>query len=268
MVWKLEKITSVGFIIQQVYWFQNFGDLDGYKVQPNESDSTTIFTFNQSILLTTKGEMSTSTKYYYILETTTYMDVSSNSLEGEIPLGITNLVGLKYLILSMNKLDGIIWTTFKNLEALETLDLSQNNLSGPIPPMLSSSLSTFNVSFNNLSGAIPTGGQFDTFTSVSSYLPGNLGLCGQIIQRSCTHNQANPPMDPLDSINLGITNYVSIAGFEIGAVGGFLIVVVTLLVWSPARRFIFGTERSQKIIAMIMQPGYGFFNPIELGWFS
>jgi len=229
---------------------QNFGNLDGYKVLPSGTTGANAFTLYQRVNLTMRGD---DVAYSYILQATTYMDMSSNALQGEIPQGIVDLVGLKYLNLSKNRLEGNIWTAVENLKALESLDLSQNSLSGPLPSALPSSVGTFKVSLNNLSGAIPRGGQFDTFTN-SSYLPGNPELCGDVIHRPCAGDEIPDEVDT-DS-KLGVLDYVSLTGFGIGAAGGFCIVVITSLVWAPARVFVFGKRKNTTKV----QPGF-FISP-------
>ena len=64
--------------------------------------------------------------YLYILKADTFMDRSSNLLQGGIPEALTDVVALKYLMLSKNRLEGGILAEFVNLQDLETLDLSQN----------------------------------------------------------------------------------------------------------------------------------------------
>lgn len=230
---------------------QTFGNLDGYKVEPNSNESSpgAPFTLNQRLNLTFRGD---SVSYSYILLTNTFMDLSSNLLGGEIPEELTKLVALKYLILSNNKLEGGIWASFQNLQDLETLDLSQNNLTGQLPPSLPSSLNVFNVSFNNLNGAIPTSGQYGTFGK-AYYLPGNPSLCGTAIGRPCVGGEV------ANSRDFRVSDYMSIPGFGIGAAGGFLIVAVTSIAWTPARVFIFGAAK-RKTNAKV-QPGYGVYNP-------
>ena len=240
---------------------QNFENLHGYKVPydtsttfgilesklnftlPNSEDiiyGVEYFSLNLSI----RGQSMTEQYNYILLGATTYMDLSSNELEGEIPIGIANLIGMKYLILSNNKLEGQIPQAFQNLRQLETLDLSQNNLTGPIPLALPSTLitlSTFNVSFNNLSGAIPTKYQFTTF-GVSSYLPGNPELCGDVINRSCMISSNETLSIHLLGDRFHISNYINIRAFGIGAICGFLIVAATTFIWGPAFVFVFGGE--------------------------
>lgn len=59
------------------------------------------------------------------------IDLSSNSLIGEIPEEITNLSALGSLNLSWNQLTGRIPENIGSLQRLETIDLSCNHLSGP-----------------------------------------------------------------------------------------------------------------------------------------
>lgn len=115
-------------------------------------------------------------------------DLSANRLSGEIPRGLTTLVGLSYLNLSQNHLTGDVPEDIDGLESLEALDLSRNNLSCSIPTSISllSSLSYLNLSFNNLSGKIPKGNQLDTFDGSSYY--GNQYLCGYPLDKDCSNH--------------------------------------------------------------------------------
>ncbi|KAG0561879.1 hypothetical protein KC19_9G100100 [Ceratodon purpureus] len=243
---------------------RNFGNLDGYKVQAGNVSNPLGAVDNSPInLFLTPKSQDISLLYNYILLGTTYMDMSSNVFEGEIPTGITDLVGMKYLILSNNNLEGEISPTFQYLEQLETLDLSQNNLSGVIPTSLPFALSTFNVSYNNLNGAIPTGNQFNTF-GMSSYRPGNPGLCGDVIKRPCVVDNV-PPVGDSTPDEYKIFDYGSLPAFAIGLVSGFFVVVAISFTWASAFDFVFGgevrrREEEKRYIASMLRPQqYGLF---------
>ena len=92
------------------------------------------------------------------------IDLSRNSLMGEILDELTRLVGLGTLNLSMNHLTRNVPKNIGNLRWLETLDLSKNSLSRHIPESMSSlsSLAHLNLSLNNLIGRIPSSNQLQT----------------------------------------------------------------------------------------------------------
>ncbi|KAJ8641258.1 hypothetical protein MRB53_017952 [Persea americana] len=114
------------------------------------------------------------------------IDLSHNSLAGDIPTEIGSLNGIHALNLSNNDLSGQIPRSFSGLKKLESLDLSYNQLSGEIPSQLAelNFLEVFTVAHNNLSGKIPESGQLSTFDE-SDFL-GNPGLCGPPLEKSCT----------------------------------------------------------------------------------
>ncbi|XP_010905056.3 putative leucine-rich repeat receptor-like serine/threonine-protein kinase At2g24130 [Elaeis guineensis] len=109
------------------------------------------------------------------------LDLSSNNLSGTIPPQLGSCVALEYLNLSSNALRGPLPGSIGALPYLEVLDLSFNQLAGTMPESLqaSSSLKQLNISFNNFSGTVPTEGVF-AHLSKDSFL-GNSGLCGSII---------------------------------------------------------------------------------------
>jgi Leucine-rich repeat (LRR) protein len=223
--------------------------LAGFKGTNTSAQSTSgAFTLDQTVNLT-KGQ-GISLTYTYILKTMTYFDLSSNNLVGGIPEALAQLVGLKYLILSNNNLAGEIpYDLGTNLTGLETLDLSNNNLNGTIPYSLAllQYLSSFNVSSNNLEGAIPTTAHFDTFDN-TSYLPGNPGLCGSVINRSC--NKGTPPSQGEWNVSTQgkfFEDEVSVTGFEIGVAMGFFSTVFMIVSWRPARSLILTSQSRKKV---------------------
>ncbi|XP_065035065.1 receptor-like protein EIX2 [Musa acuminata AAA Group] len=118
------------------------------------------------------------------------LDLSNNSLIGEIPKGIGDLARLKNLNLSRNYLQGKIPWEIGGMKSLESLDLSINDLYGSIPESLSALyfLSYLNLSYNNLSGMIPSGRQLQTLNDPSIYM-GNADLCGPPTSKSCFDNK-------------------------------------------------------------------------------
>lgn len=86
------------------------------------------------------------------------LDLSSNSLSGEIPSSIGVLSSLVFLNMSRNRLFGSIPESLGELKAAEDIDLSSNLLSGNIPPQIGGavSLKELRLQRNFLSGEIPT----------------------------------------------------------------------------------------------------------------
>ncbi|XP_022746292.1 leucine-rich repeat receptor-like protein kinase PXC2 [Durio zibethinus] len=119
------------------------------------------------------------------------IDLSVNSLTGDIPKELGNIKELRSLNLSGNLLTGQIPENIGNMEELESLDLSMNRLHGEIPSSFSNLnfLNHFNVSYNNLTGKIPLGTQLQSFDKLS-YI-GNL-LCGPPITKNCSSDSETP----------------------------------------------------------------------------
>lgn len=87
----------------------------------------------------------------------TYLDLSRNSLGGDIPADLGQCGKLKHLNLSHNIIDGEL--NFTGLKSLETLDISLNRIGGDIRlafPVICSSLVVVNISSNNFTGEIGT----------------------------------------------------------------------------------------------------------------
>ncbi|XP_059627557.1 receptor-like protein EIX2 [Cornus florida] len=122
--------------------------------------------------------------YSTILHLVTSMDLSSNTLSGEIPKELMSLQGLRSLNLSSNLLTGRIPENIGVVEQLESVDFSMNHLFGEIPSSMSSLtfLSHLNLSYNNLSGKIPSSTQLQSFDAFS--FVGN-SLCGPPVNSNC-----------------------------------------------------------------------------------
>jgi Leucine-rich repeat (LRR) protein len=122
------------------------------------------------------------------------LDLSCNSITGEIPEEIGALVALKSLNLSWNAFNSKIPEKIGSLVQVESLDFSHNELSGNIPTSLSAltSLSHLNLSYNNLTGVIPSGNQLQALDEQESIYVGNPGLCGSMISMKCPGTKLTP----------------------------------------------------------------------------
>ena len=168
----------------------------------------------------------------------TSIDLSSNSLTGEVPKEIGYLLGLVSLNLSRNNFCGEIPSEIGNLSSLEFLDLSRNNFSDNIPSTLPNidSLGVLDLSNNNLSGRIPWGRHLETFDS--SCFEGNINLCGEQLNKSCPGDEAIQKTqqqaingEEENSILYGAL-YMSLG---LGFCAGFWGLLGSMLLWEPWR---------------------------------
>ncbi|RDX92269.1 putative LRR receptor-like serine/threonine-protein kinase, partial [Mucuna pruriens] len=85
------------------------------------------------------------------------LDLSYNSFSGPLPVEISQVSSLKFLMLSYNQFNGSIPPEFGNMTELQALDLAFNKLRGPIPASLGnlSSLLWLMLANNSLTGEIP-----------------------------------------------------------------------------------------------------------------
>ncbi|CAJ1944142.1 unnamed protein product [Sphenostylis stenocarpa] len=85
------------------------------------------------------------------------LDLSYNNFSGPLPVEISQMSSLKFLMLCYNKFNGSIPPEFGNMTQLQALDLAFNNLSGSIPPSLGNlnSLLWLMLANNYLTGEIP-----------------------------------------------------------------------------------------------------------------
>ncbi|RHN66946.1 putative non-specific serine/threonine protein kinase [Medicago truncatula] len=119
------------------------------------------------------------------------VDLSANSLSGEVPLELFRLIQVQTLNLSHNNFIGTIPNTIGGMKNLESLDLSNNKFYGEIPQSMAllNFLGYLNLSYNNFDGKIPIGTQLQSFNA-SSYI-GNPKLCGAPLS-NCTAEEENP----------------------------------------------------------------------------
>ncbi|KAL6850274.1 hypothetical protein ACP4OV_020901 [Aristida adscensionis] len=195
----------------------NFGTVTGDTYVPVEI---------ASLLVVIKGqELEFTTGIAYMVN----IDLSCNSLTGQIPQEIGQLIALKNLNLSWNHLSSIIPSSIGKLQALESLDLSQNMLSGEIPTTISdlTYLVHLNLSYNYLTGKIPSGDQLRTLDDQVSIYIGNPGLCGPPLPKNCSGtNIATSNPEEKKGMSDSVSLYLSMG---IGYVMGLWIVFCAFL---------------------------------------
>ena len=86
------------------------------------------------------------------------IEITSNNMQGHIPVELGELAGLEILIIHSNKLTGKIPVELVKLQNLKTLILSKNLFSGSIHPEIRyfEGLRYLDISTNKLTGTIPT----------------------------------------------------------------------------------------------------------------
>ncbi|KAL5572608.1 hypothetical protein UlMin_022205 [Ulmus minor] len=163
----------------------------------------------------------TPSVYKSILGLVKSIDLSSNKLMGEIPEGITELVGLVALNLSRNNLTGQIPSEMGRLIWLDALDLSHNHFSGKIPSSFSrlDRLPVLDLSNNNLSGKIPTSTQLQSFNA-TAYM-GNQ-LCGAPLAKCQEEEHETSEANKESKDEEGQDVYIT-KGFYVSAAIGFVI---------------------------------------------
>ncbi|XP_039137106.1 receptor-like protein EIX2 [Dioscorea cayenensis subsp. rotundata] len=152
-----------------------------------------------------------------------FIDLSNNTLSGEIPEELGQLSSLQSLNLSRNQLSGQLSEKIGQLRWLEVLDLSMNNLSGALPPTMTNltSLNHLNLSYNNFYGEIPYGGQLEALPDPSIY-SGNQGLCGFPLDKKCEiEAPAQPPTLPNNEDDNNLENIWFYLSMSLGFIFGF-----------------------------------------------
>ncbi|CAN6214760.1 unnamed protein product [Urochloa humidicola] len=149
------------------------------------------------------------------------LDLSSNRLSGTIPAQLGSCVALEYLNLSGNALRGALPAPLAALPFLRVLDVSRNALSGPLPETLqvSTSLREADFSYNNFSGVVPYAGVLANLSPEA--FRGNPGLCGYVpgISRCEPTNGARRRRRPLVPAVVGIVATVSLMLAAVGCRG-------------------------------------------------
>ncbi|XP_028773176.1 receptor-like protein EIX2 [Neltuma alba] len=211
--------------------------------------------FEDSLSLVWKGK---EAKYQTILGLVKSIDLSNNTLTGEAPSEMMDLVGLVSSNLSRNKTNGEIPPSIGQLEPVDSLDLSRNHLFGRIPSEFAhiDRLSVMDSPFSKLSGEIPHGTQLQSFDA-PAYV-GNLDLCGAPLL-SCPTKQARDDHEnegrDLEDDDQFFSQLVVYISFAMGFISGFWAVCCSLVLKKSWRHayFKFWSEAYEKlyVIAVI-----------------
>ncbi|KAF7806226.1 putative LRR receptor-like serine/threonine-protein kinase [Senna tora] len=188
------------------------------------------------------------------------LDLSYNNFTGTLPIEISQMSSLKYLMLSYNNFTGPIPPQFGNMSHLQALDLSFNNLTGSIPPSLGNltSLLWLMLANNSLSGEIPR----------------ELGNCTSLLWLNLANNQLTGKFPP-ELTNIGrnaMTTFESNRQNDKMAAGSGECLAMKR--WIPADyppfSFVYTllTRKNCRSIWDRMLKGYGIFQVCNAGSFS
>ncbi|KAG8379242.1 hypothetical protein BUALT_Bualt07G0068300 [Buddleja alternifolia] len=116
------------------------------------------------------------------------LDLSYNNFSGPLPIEISQMASLKFLVLAYNHFSGSIPHEYGSLVGLQALDLSFNSLTGSIPSSLGNlrSLLWLMLANNSLSGEIPR----------------ELGNCSSLLWLNLANNQLSGAI-PSQLTNIG-----------------------------------------------------------------
>ncbi|XAR68710.1 Non-specific serine/threonine protein kinase [Bertholletia excelsa] len=108
------------------------------------------------------------------------LDLSSNSLSGEMPSATGKFSALKFLNMSRNFLIGSIPVSIGELKTIESLDLSFNQLNGNIPSEIGGLVSLHEISLehNLLAGKIPS--EIENCSSLTTLILSKNNLTGSL----------------------------------------------------------------------------------------
>jgi Leucine-rich repeat (LRR) protein len=134
------------------------------------------------------------------------LDLSSNNLQGSIPLEIGTLSKLTYLDLSCNNLTGELPLSLANLTQLYWFDIYDNQIIGPIPSTLGhlTHLKYLFLDNNRIHGSIPPEiGNMENLkylylenNSLNGPIPSTLGHLTHLEDLSLGSNQIDGPIPP------------------------------------------------------------------------
>ncbi|KAL6987047.1 non-specific serine,threonine protein kinase [Sarracenia purpurea var. burkii] len=107
------------------------------------------------------------------------LDVSSNSIQGEIPYSLP--LNATHINLACNNFSANIPSTLTSMRNLRHLNLSHNSLSGPIGNVFDGllNLKEMDLSYNNFTGDLPT--SFGSLTNLNRLFLQNNGFTGSVI---------------------------------------------------------------------------------------
>ncbi|GJV16767.1 leucine-rich repeat-containing protein [Tanacetum coccineum] len=159
----------------------NFTNLEGLalnnvNISSVLPDRLNVSSFLKFLYLPFTGLNGKLLHYIFNLHSLEELDLSSNTLTGDIPSDISlNLTHLTYLRLSSNRLNGTLPSWLFTLPSLEYLDLSANMFGGNVPfeSFALPSLKVLDLSGNKLVGHIDVQ-TFSEWTNSTLYLQSNL----------------------------------------------------------------------------------------------
>ncbi|KAG8386472.1 hypothetical protein BUALT_Bualt03G0152200 [Buddleja alternifolia] len=168
-----------------------------------------------------------------------YVDLSSNSLQGPIPDAFRYIPSLSYLDMSYNQIEGGIPRSLGNLSFLETLNLAGNKLYGELPEVMKNlfqhtenKLKDLDISRNRLNGSIPEdiGNLFNlnvldlSHNQLSGTLPESIGLLSKLEVLYLGSNHLEGTISEVHLFNLSMLRELELSfnSFQVKISSGFV----------------------------------------------